>query len=232
MIRIFGRVRSSSFLFCAVKRSISTFAPSWSLAVPGPNGTAHSSIVFAIRLAAGLRSNEQNRRSESSLNVYFMSFSVNINRHLFSTSLLAQKPMQAEVFNLQCATMYLIALYCATIAGACISIQAAANASLRTNLNDARWATFFSICGTIITGIIVMLIIRPAPPTAAAMRSAPWWNWIGGPLGALIVLFGAALTPRLGAAAFIAAIVAGQLASSILLDQDRKRTRLNSSHRH
>jgi transporter family-2 protein len=32
------------------------------------------------------------------------------------------------------------------------------------------------------------------------------------------VLSGAALAPRLGAAAFIAAIVAGQLASSILLD--------------
>jgi transporter family-2 protein len=114
--------------------------------------------------------------------------------------------------------MYLMALFFAMIAGACISIQAAANASLRMNLNDARWATFFSICGTVVTAVIVMLIIRPAQPSAAALRSAPWWNWIGGPLGALIVLSGAALAPRLGAAAFIAAIVAGQLASSILLD--------------
>jgi bacterial/archaeal transporter family-2 protein len=64
----------------------------------------------------------------------------------------------------------------------------------------------------------VMALIRPPLPNPAAVRATPWWNWIGGPLGALIVLSGAALTPRLGAAAFIAAIVAGQLASSIALD--------------
>jgi transporter family-2 protein len=50
------------------------------------------------------------------------------------------------------------------------------------------------------------------------MRAAPWWNWIGGPLGALIVLAGAALAPKLGAAAFIAAVVAGQLICSLVLD--------------
>ncbi len=114
--------------------------------------------------------------------------------------------------------MYLFALLLASGAGAAITIQAAANASLRTNLNDVRWATFFSITGTIVTAVVVMLAIRPAFPSTAAMRSAPWWNWIGGPLGALIVLSGAALTPRLGAAAYIAAIVAGQLVSSIFMD--------------
>ncbi|NBW86120.1 MAG: EamA-like transporter family protein, partial [Planctomycetia bacterium] len=49
-------------------------------------------------------------------------------------------------------------------------------------------------------------------------RSVPWWNWLGGPLGALIVLSGAALTPKLGAAAFIAAFVGGQLICSLALD--------------
>jgi len=106
----------------------------------------------------------------------------------------------------------------ATGAGACIALQAAANGSLRTNLADARYAAFFSICGTILTAVIVMLAIRPNPPSLATMRAAPWWNWIGGPLGALIVLSGAALAPRLGAAAFIALVVAGQLLCSLLLD--------------
>ena len=109
-------------------------------------------------------------------------------------------------------------LFCGAMAGACISIQAAANSSLRTHLADARWATFFSITGTILTAVIVMLLIRPSLPNSTTMRSAPWWNWIGGPLGALIVLSGAALTTRLGAAAFIAAVVGGQLLSSIMLD--------------
>jgi transporter family-2 protein len=107
----------------------------------------------------------------------------------------------------------------ASLAGACIAVQAAANGSLRTNLGDPRYAAFFSICGTIVTAVVVMLAIRPAFPSAAAIRSAPWWNWIGGPLGAAIVLAGAALTPRLGAAAFIAAVVGGQLACSLVIDQ-------------
>ena len=103
-------------------------------------------------------------------------------------------------------------------AGCCIALQAAANGSLRTNLGDPRYATLFSICGTIVTVVVVMLVLRPSPPSAAAMRGAPWWNWIGGPLGALIVLAGAALAPKLGAAAFIAAVVAGQLICSLVLD--------------
>jgi transporter family-2 protein len=109
-------------------------------------------------------------------------------------------------------------LFLAAAAGSCIALQAAANASLRSHLGDVRYAAFFSICGTIITACLVMLVIRPPFPSAAAMRSAPWWNWIGGPLGALIVLAGAALTPRLGAAAFIAAVVAGQVVCSLVLD--------------
>ena len=103
-------------------------------------------------------------------------------------------------------------------AGCCIALQAAANGSLRTHLGDPRYATLFSICGTIVTVVVVMLVLRPSPPSAAAMRAAPWWNWIGGPLGALIVLAGAALAPKLGAAAFIAAVVAGQLICSLVLD--------------
>jgi len=103
-------------------------------------------------------------------------------------------------------------------AGACFALQASANASLRAHLASPLWAAFFSICGTILTAVTVMLVLRPVPPAAVAARGAPWWNWIGGPLGALIVLSGATLAPRLGAAAFIAAVVGGQLACSLLLD--------------
>src|SRR5688500_951794 len=114
--------------------------------------------------------------------------------------------------------MLFVWIFLASVAGACISIQAAANSSFRAHLHDVRWATFFSICGTILSAALVMLIIRPSFPSVTLLRSTPWWNWIGGPLGAVIVLSGAALTPKLGAAAFIAAIVAGQLTCSTILD--------------
>ena len=104
-------------------------------------------------------------------------------------------------------------------AGACIALQASANGKFRENLGDnPLFAAFLSICGTFITAVTVMLILRPQLPSAVAMRAAPWWNWIGGPLGALIVLAGAALTQKLGAAPFIALVVGGQLLCSLLLD--------------
>jgi transporter family-2 protein len=106
----------------------------------------------------------------------------------------------------------------AALTGVCISMQASANGSFRRNLGDPGIAAFFSICGTIVTAGALMVLFRPTFPPLAVIRATPWWNWIGGPLGAMIVLAGAALTPRLGAAAFIAAVVGGQLLSSVLLD--------------
>jgi transporter family-2 protein len=63
-----------------------------------------------------------------------------------------------------------------------------------------------------------MLLLRPASPSSETLRQTPWWNWIGGPLGALIVLGGATLVSELGAALFLALVVAGQLLTSLLLD--------------
>lgn len=103
-------------------------------------------------------------------------------------------------------------------AGASIAMQASANGAFRRNLDNYWWAAFFSICGTFITAMAAMIVLRPNTPTAESLRSTQWWNWIGGPLGAMIVLSGAALTTRLGAAPFIALVVGGQLLCSVLLD--------------
>jgi transporter family-2 protein len=103
-------------------------------------------------------------------------------------------------------------------AGACIALQASANSKFRQNINSPEYAAFFSICGTFLTAVATMLLLRPAPPGTSALRETQWWNWIGGPLGALIVLAGAALTRELVAALFIALVVGGQLLCSLLLD--------------
>src|SRR5262245_31788938 len=103
-------------------------------------------------------------------------------------------------------------------AGTCIAMQAAANGKLRENIKSPEYAAFFSICGTFTTAVFAMLLLRPATPSASQLRETEWWNWIGGPLGALIVLAGAALTRELGAALFIALVVGGQLLCSLVLD--------------
>jgi transporter family-2 protein len=112
-----------------------------------------------------------------------------------------------------------VLLILAAGAGACIALQAAANGSLRTVTQSPPWTAFFSICGTFTCACLAMLVLRPAAPAVADVRQTTWWQWIGGPLGALIVLSGAVLTPRLGAAAFLACVIAGQLVCSVFLDQ-------------
>ena len=92
-------------------------------------------------------------------------------------------------------------------AGACIALQASANAMFRRNLGDPWYAAFFSIVGTMTTAVVLMLLFRPPAPPLESFKSTQWWNWIGGPMGAMIVLAGAALTPKLGAGAFIAFVV-------------------------
>jgi transporter family-2 protein len=106
----------------------------------------------------------------------------------------------------------------AACAGVCIALQAAANGRLRGQIQSPEWTAFFSICGTITCATLAMLILRPPAPSMADVKNTEWWNWIGGPLGALIVLAGAVLTPKLGGAAFLAFVIAGQLLAGATLD--------------
>ena len=111
-----------------------------------------------------------------------------------------------------------LAAVLAALAGACIALQASANGKFRENLSSPAWAAYFSICGTILTATLAMLVLRPALPSREALTGTQWWNWVGGPLGTLIVLAGATLVRDLGGAAFIAFVVGGQLLCSLLLD--------------
>lgn len=106
----------------------------------------------------------------------------------------------------------------AAATGVCIALQASANSKFRQNLDQPWWPAFLSICGTIVTAALLMAIFRPPVPSASQFQSTQWWNWIGGPLGAMIVLSGAALVGELGGGVFIALVVGGQLLCSVLLD--------------
>ena len=114
--------------------------------------------------------------------------------------------------------MELVWITLAALAGGCLAMQAGANSGLKSVVGDARTAAFLSICGTFATAVLFLLATRQPVPTAAAVRNAAWWQWLGGPLGACVVLAGAALTQRLGSAAYIAALVGGQLVFSLALD--------------
>ena len=114
--------------------------------------------------------------------------------------------------------MSLVFVLLAVAAGCLVPLQAGINASLRLSLNSPLLAaiTNFVVGLTILLGFAA--ITRTSPPSVAQIANVPWWCWIGGSMGATLVLSGVFLSHRLGAATFIAAVILGQLAASVLLD--------------
>ena len=114
--------------------------------------------------------------------------------------------------------MSLVFVLLAVAAGCLVPLQAGINASLRLSLNSPLLAaiTNFLVGLTILSGFAA--ITRASLPSAAQIANVPWWCWIGGSMGATLVLSGVFLSHRLGAATFIAAVILGQLAASVLLD--------------
>lgn len=114
--------------------------------------------------------------------------------------------------------MALVYLLLAVAAGSLVPVQAGINASLRIFLQHPMLAaiTNFTVGLTLLT--TCALAMRVSLPSAAQIAQAPWWSWIGGSMGAMLVLSGVLLSHRLGAATFVACIILGQLAASVALD--------------
>jgi len=116
------------------------------------------------------------------------------------------------------ATGLLFGVAIAALAGALIPVQAGANGALARGFDAPLLATFWSLfTSTVLVGI-VLLCLRPALPSPALLERLPAWAWIGGLLGAIFVATATIFAPRLGAAAFTVAVVAGQTMASLALD--------------
>ncbi|MEQ1695229.1 MAG: DMT family transporter [Hyphomicrobiaceae bacterium] len=111
-----------------------------------------------------------------------------------------------------------VALGMAAIAGACLATQAGINAQLGRYLGHPLWATFVSFAiGTLFIVPLLMLWRAPAPGLTAAL-DGPWWIWTGGVIGVFFVTAALVLAPQTGIAAFLGAMIAGQLLASLIID--------------
>jgi bacterial/archaeal transporter family-2 protein len=109
-------------------------------------------------------------------------------------------------------------LLLALLAGALLPVQTGINLQLRVVFGQPIVAALVSfIVGTIGLALLVAALRAPVPVGEAWVRSA-WWNWIGGLLGAVYIVAAIVLAPRLGAATLVAALVAGQMVASLLID--------------
>ena len=115
--------------------------------------------------------------------------------------------------------MILPLLLLALAAGVLLPVQAGINAQLRSALGSPLAAALVSFLVGTAALALVALGLRVQLPLRAAWAASAWWEWTGGVVGAVYVLTTIILAPKLGAATLIAAVVAGQMMASLVLDQ-------------
>lgn len=107
----------------------------------------------------------------------------------------------------------------ALVAGAMLPLQAALNARLGRLLGSPIWAAAFSGAVLTLALVLVGLAVLRSLPNVAGAAMLPWWAWTGGFCGAFVLTATTAVAPRLGTAAMIALVVAGQVVCSLALDR-------------
>jgi transporter family-2 protein len=112
----------------------------------------------------------------------------------------------------------LFAILLALGAGVSFVVQQAVNADLRFALKSAAWAGFVSYLGGTVCMLVLALVMRESVPLSSVALRINWWAWTGGLFGAVYIAISIILVPRLGTAAFLALLVAGQMLASLVFD--------------
>ena len=104
------------------------------------------------------------------------------------------------------------------LVGSLIHLQGGINASLRNHIGSPVLAAIvnFAVGGALLVGYAVAT--RQPLPSSQQIESMPWWGWVGGSMGAALVLMGVLASHRLGAGTTMACIILGQLSASVVLD--------------
>lgn len=116
---------------------------------------------------------------------------------------------------MQTGTLFITATI---FAGAMIASQGIINGRMATHMGGPLQAAFISFSVGWLALLAINLSLGHALPMGAALQAAPWWAWLGGLMGAIVVSLAAAAVPRIGVATYVGAFIAGQLTAAVLYD--------------
>lgn len=101
------------------------------------------------------------------------------------------------------------------VAGAASAVQQAANGQIRVAADDIVVASVVSFIG----GTLLLVVVTASAGDFATMSwPTAAWVYLGGPLGVVYILIGAATVKVLGVLRFALGVVAGQLMSAVVID--------------
>jgi len=107
----------------------------------------------------------------------------------------------------------------ALVAGLAASIQVAVMGRFGQRIGSFE-ALAASLAFSTLVATTVLLVVRQSLAGFEDALRSPWWYWIGGGgMGVVVVLTITVVTPRIGAAATIGLLIAGQLAMGVAIDR-------------
>lgn len=101
------------------------------------------------------------------------------------------------------------------VAGMMVAIQPAINARLAVQVGLIEGAAISFAVGTVALCIVSLITARG---DWRGVTQTTWWEWSGGLFGAFYVAASIFAVPRIGTAATMAAVIASQLATGLLMD--------------
>jgi transporter family-2 protein len=106
----------------------------------------------------------------------------------------------------------------AIVAGLAGSAQVAVMSRLGERIGVLEALAFASLFTAVLAGAVLVVARRSAGGYTAALHQ-PWWMLLGGVMGMLIVFTVTYAGPRIGVAATVGILIAGQLAMGAAIDK-------------
>jgi transporter family-2 protein len=111
-----------------------------------------------------------------------------------------------------------VAVALCAIGGLAGAIQAAVMGELGERVGVAPALTF-AVAVSLVFALGILLVWEQSVSGLRAAAQEPWWLWVGGVMSVFIVLGITVATPRIGVAATIGIVIAGNLVMAALIDQ-------------
>lgn len=103
-------------------------------------------------------------------------------------------------------------------AGFALAVQPAANGALAQRCGHPLQASIISFATGLLALCVVGSVMRIGWPAPSRLSGLAPWAWTGGLLGTYMVTVSLLVAPKLGAANWIALVVAGQMGLSLVFD--------------
>lgn len=111
-----------------------------------------------------------------------------------------------------------VAVVLCAIGGLAGAIQAAVMGELGERVGVAPALTF-AVAVSLVCALGLLFVWEQSLSGIRAAAQEPWWLWVGGVMSVFIVLGITVATPRIGVAATIGIVIAGNLVMAALIDQ-------------